>query len=397
MNFNTRREFLKKSGLSMLPFFFSPGSLGATTLFAQNKIKKEKLFPVNFVFDGLFFSPEDYIAKLNEINKSDPIEPDFYGKGGVTEQLEKEFANITGKEKAVYLPTGTMANQLAIKVLNGSSTKVVVPENSHVFRDEADAAQSVNNKRLIPLGKGKFHFELEDLINEIDYLDKSEVFKSGLGTVMVENPVRRADERVVPIETIKKISNYCRQNGYKLHLDGARIHIASAFTGIPVKEYASYFDTVYISLYKYLNAGSGAILCGDSETIDQIPHLIKIYGGTELSTWNNTAVALHYLNGIEERWTKVIKASEYLISELNKIDGVNISGIQNGTNIFNLNLADEIKYDELRTVLNEEYNILLRHPTEEKTVKFVVNESIMTRDLKEIINAWKKGVENVKS
>jgi len=397
MNYNTRREFLKKSGLSMLPFFMSPGSLGTAALFAKDKVKKEKLFRVNFAFDGLFFPPEDYIAKLSEINKLDPIEPDFYGKGGVTEKLEKEFANITGKEKAVYFPTGTMANQLAIKVLSGSSTKVVVPENSHVFRDEADAAQSVNNKRLIPLGKGKFHFELDDLVNEIDYLDKNEVFKSGLGTVVIENPVRRADERVVPLETIKKISNYCRQNGYKLHLDGARLHIASAFTNIPVKEYASYFDTVYISLYKYLNAVSGAVLCGDSETIDRIPHLIKIYGGTELSTWNNTAVALHYLHGIEERWAKVIETAEHLISELNKIDGVNISGIQNGTNIFNLNLADEIKYDELRTVLNEEYNILLRHPTGEKTVKFVVNESLMTRDLNDIVNAWKKGVEKVKS
>ena len=160
MNYNTRREFLKKSGLSMLPFFMSPGSLGTAALFAKDKVKKEKLFRVNFAFDGLFFPPEDYIAKLSEINKLDPIEPDFYGKGGVTEKLEKEFANITGKEKAVYFPTGTMANQLAIKVLSGSSTKVVVPENSHVFRDEADAAQSVNNKRLIPLGKGKFHFEL---------------------------------------------------------------------------------------------------------------------------------------------------------------------------------------------------------------------------------------------
>lgn len=397
MNFNTRREFLKKSGFSILPFFLPPGSFGATTLFAQNQIKKEKSFPVNFAFDGLFLSPEDYITKLNEINKSDPIEPDFYGTGGVTEELEKEFARITGKEKAVYLPTGTMSNQLAIKILSGSNTKVMVPENSHVFRDEADAAQSVNNKRLIPLGKGKTHFELEDLKNEIDYLDKSEVFKSGLGVVVIENPVRRADERAVPIETIKNISNYCRQNGYKLHLDGARLHIVSAFTHVPVKEYASYFDTVYISLYKYLNAGSGAMLCGDKEIIDQIPHLIKIYGGTELSTWNNTAVALHYLQGIEERLAKVIKTASQLISELNKIDGVSISGISGGTNIYNLKLADEINYIKLRTVLDKEYNIMLRRPTDEEFVKFVVNESILTRDVQQIIRAWKSGIKKAKN
>ncbi len=115
-----------------------------------------------------------------------------------------------------------MANQLAIKLLNGNNTKVIVPDNSHVFRDEADAAQSVHKLRLIPLGKNKAYFNLNDVKNAIKYLDENEVFKSGLGTVMIENPIRRADGTIIPLKTIVEITEYCREQGYKLHLDGAR-------------------------------------------------------------------------------------------------------------------------------------------------------------------------------
>ena len=303
---NQRRDFLKKCGLSTVPFLFPAISLSAAPLLEhQTNSTNNTKFPVNFIYDGLAFSPQEYLEKLNEINKSHPIQPDFYGNGGATKALEDTFAKITGKEKAIYLPTGTMANQLAIKLLNEDNTKVLVSENSHIYRDEADAAQSVHGKRLIPVGKGKAYFNLNDLKSTIRYLNENEVFKSGIGTVAIENPIRRADGTTVPIETIKELSEYCKENGYRLHLDGARIHLAAAYTKVSLAAYASYFDTVYISLYKYLNATGGAILCGDAALIDKIVHEIKIHGGTVFQSWNNTAVALHYLRDIDERWKKV--------------------------------------------------------------------------------------------
>jgi threonine aldolase len=347
---------------------------------------------VNFIYDGLAFSPDEYIRKLQEINGLEQIEPDFYGNGGATKMLEEEFAKLTGKEKAIYLPTGTMANQLAIKLLNEKNTKVIVPENSHIFRDEADAAQSVHNKRLIPIGKGQPYFELEDLKSEIAYTVKNEVFRSGLGTVVIENPIRRADGTAVPIETIKEISDYCKQNGYKMHLDGARIHLASAFTDVSIAEYASYFNTVYISLYKYLNAAGGAILCGDAKIIDQIPHQIKIFGGTLFQNWTNTAVALHYLNGIEERWKELLLTATELIVELNNMDGISITHQKNGTNIYDLKLNKEINLKSLATYLYNEHKILLGRANENGMVKFAINESLLTRPFADILNALKKGI-----
>lgn len=385
---SNRRKFLKTCGLSTASIVFPATGLAMPALVFPDKLKTA----VNFIFDGLMFSPGSYLEKLNQIQNESPIEPDFYGNGGTTQALETKFAKITGKEKAIYLPTGTMANQLAIKLLNGNNTKVIVPENSHVFRDEADAAQSVHNKRLVPVGQGKPYFDLEDLKRAISYSQENEVFKSGLGTVVIENPIRRADGRAVPLETIKEIANYCKTNNYKMHLDGARIHLAAAYHGISLAEYASYFDTVYISLYKYLNAAGGAILCGDTSIIDQVAHQIKILGGTVFQSWNHTAMANHYLTGINERWMEVVKRSKTLISELNRINGLTISNLENGTNIHELRMDAAIDLKKLAGYLYEEHNIWVARASEEGTVKFTVNESLLSRDTNTILDAWKKGV-----
>ena len=339
MKKSERRKFLKLAGLSSLPLILPAAALAGTSLPTLPETNKGKPETVNFVYDGLDFSPQQYLNKLQEVNKQKAIAPDSYGHGGATRQLEKDFAKITGKEKAIFLPTGTMANQLAIKLLNGENTKVLVPENSHVFRDEADAAQAVHGKRLVPVGKGKAFFELKDLEETIAYYKSGEVFKSGIGTVMIENPIRRADGAVVPFATLKKITDYCRQKGYKTHLDGARLHIASAFTGVSVADYSSLFDTVYISLYKYLNASNGAMLCGDAKVIDKVQHQIKIYGGTTYQSWGATAMAGHYLKGIDQRWKKVKAMADKIVPALNKIEGVNLVPVTNGSNIFSISFG----------------------------------------------------------
>lgn len=391
---NNRRDFLKKVSLSTAAMSLPMASLQAMPSLGVTEVSDKSETPVNFIFDGLGLNPQAYLQRLNQINAEKSIEPDFYGNGGATKNLEEEFAKITGKEKAIYLPTGTMANQIAIKLLNGNNTKVIVPENSHVFRDEADAAQSVHSKRLIPVGKGKPYFDVDDLKNTIDYTNDNEVFKSGLGTVVIENPIRRAEGTGVPLERIKEISSYCKENNYKMHLDGARIHLASAFHKVSIAEYASYFDTVYISLYKYLNASGGAILCGDASLIEQVGHQMKILGGTVYQSWNHTAMALHYLNGIDDRFEQMVLTANTLIEELNKIEGIQISSIENGTNIYSLEL-NGIDSKALSKKLYAAHNIWLQSGENGK-VRFAVNESLLSRDLQEIVDAWKSAVDQLR-
>ena len=390
----SRRDFFKSGALATLPLLVPATGLGAYGQAEPGITGPEgKNSPVNFVYDGPWFSPQAYMEKLQEIDKEKPIEPDVYCSGGVTKELEDEFARITGKEKAIYLPSGTMANQLAMKLLNGNNTKVIVPENSHIFRDEADAAQSIHRLRLIPLGRDKAYFGLTELQEAIRYLDENEVFKSGLGTVVIENPIRRADGTVIPLETIKEVTAYCREQGYNLHLDGARIHIASAYSKVPVPEYASHFDTIYVSLYKYLNAAGGGILCGDAALIDQVPHQIKILGGNMLQGWYNTAMALHYLEGVEERWSRIVRSAEALLPELNNINGIQISPVTEGSNVYDMQLEKEISMQKFTNYMLQEHRISFRPPENTGIVKFKVNQTLLTRDPDAIIRAFKSGIE----
>lgn len=391
----TRRHFLKTLGLAPLPFLL-PEPLRAAAERAVVPSGVDAPPPVNFIFDCPFFSLDDYVEKLHRITTATRYDADFYGEGGVTELLEKKFAELTGKPKAIYLPTGTMANQLALHLLSGENTKLLVPENSHIYRDEADAAQTVHNKRLVPVGQNKPYFTRKDLEDAVAYHDEGEVFHSGWGAIAVECPVRRADGAAVPFQTLKEISDYGRSKGYKLHLDGARLHIASAYTGVSVAEYAALFDTVYISLYKYLNAAGGAMLCGEPQVIDKLRHYIKIYGGTVYQTWPNTVMAMHYLEGIDARWKQVVQAAQELADGLNGIQGLHVAAIANGTNIYDLKLDPSISLKKLANTLYEEHNMWLGRADKTGTVKWTVNESIRQREPEEMVAAWKAAVAKAK-
>lgn len=388
-----RRNFLKATGFSLLP-----AVLPAAPILANNGIKKPIAAnePVVKLFgDGEFYDGLPYLEQLQAANSKQQLKVDRYGSGGAVEELEKKFEAITGKEKAIYMPSGTMANQLAIAMLSGENTKVFVQDTSHVYRDEADAAQSIFNKRLMPLAKNQPFFTVDELKKAIENLDNEEVFKSGLGCVSIENPVRRSDGRMIPIDEIKKVSEYCRSKNIKLHLDGARIYMASAWSGISIKEYASYFDTVYISLYKYLGASGGAILCGERSLIEKMPHMIKIHGGNMFGNWLNAAMASYKLDGMEERLQEAIKRSKEIFASLNQIQGIKISPLEGGTNIYNMKFPAEIQGQKFGESLNK-YFIGMRSPNQNGEAKISVNETLLYREPNYIIDAIKESLTRAK-
>jgi threonine aldolase len=388
-----RRNFLKNSGLTLLP-----AALPVLPAFARsaNKISSPANEPVvKFFGDGEFYDGLPYLEQLQAANNKQQIKVDRYGSGGAVEELEKKFETITGKEKAIYMPSGTMANQFAIAMLSGDNTKVFVQDTSHVYRDEADAAQSVFNKRLIPLAKNQTFFTVDELKKAIENLDSEEVFKSGLGCVSIENPVRRTDGRMIPIDEIKKISEYCRSKNIKLHLDGARLYMASAWSGVSIKEYAGYFDTVYISLYKYLGSSGGAILCGEKSMIEKMPHMIKIHGGNMFGNWLNAAMASYKLDTIEEKLQDAIKRSKEIFAVLNQVPGVKISPLDGGTNIYNMKFPSGLNMQKLGESFNN-YFIRIPRPNENGESKISVNETLLYREPKYIIDAIKDSFNKAK-
>ena len=383
-----RRIFLKSSAIAAMPAF-----LPITSSFANeshNRVADNSI--IKFFGDGEMFEPGEYINELQKAHAANAIVRDRYGQGGVVEALEKKFVEITGKEKAIYMPSGTMANQFAITTLCGENTKIFVQDTSHVYRDEADAAQSIFGKRLMPLAKDETFFTALQLREAIASLPQQEVFKSGVGAVSIENPVRRASERIVPIEEIKEISSYCRSNSIGLHLDGARLYMASAWSGVSIKEYCSYFDTVYISLYKYFGAAGGAILCGEKRLIDKMPHLIKIHGGNMYSNWTNAAMALYRIEGFEKRLQDAIQQANELFSALNKTKFFKISPLGGGTNIYSMELAREIDAKKMQEKLRTAYGIRIGLPNDKNMGQLTVNETILYHPVDYIINAFKKSI-----
>jgi hypothetical protein len=155
-----------------------------------------------------------------------------------------------------------------------------------------------------------------------------------VGVISVESPVRRKQEEMFDFAEMKKIAHLAQDQGIKMHLDGARLFLASAHTGLPPSEFARYFDTVYTSLYKCFNAASGAILAGPNEFIKDLYHVRRMFGGGLPQAWPIAAVALYYVDGFLEEYRKALKNAEKFFNLLQGHEAFKIETIQNGTNAF---------------------------------------------------------------
>jgi threonine aldolase len=159
---------------------------------------------------------------------------------------------------------------------------------------------------------------------------------TGVGAILIESPVRRKLGEMFDYEEMKRVCAFARENGIKTHLDGARLYMASGYTGISPREYASHFDTVYVSLWKYFNAASGAILAGPRDTIDGLYHTRRMFGGGLPGAWPFAAVSLHYLAGFESEFGAAVGVAQKLFAMLDRSPSFSVAKIPNGTNLFKL-------------------------------------------------------------
>jgi threonine aldolase len=187
----------------------------------------------------------------------------------------------------------------------------------------------------MPLGAGRATFSADDVQRVLDDTKAARVV-SRVSAISIETPVRRKQgERFDPAE-LKKILAIARRDGIRLHLDGARLFLESAYSGESVAEYCKPFDTVYVSLYKYFNAASGAILAGRREIIDGMYHGRRMFGGGLNHVWPFALVAHHYFNGFGERYGRAVKVSEEWIAKLRQNERFAIDRVPLGTNLFRL-------------------------------------------------------------
>jgi threonine aldolase len=289
--------------------------------------------PVVATGDGIPHTPQEYSELLKKL--SGGITPDSYSREGVVATLESKVAAALGKESAVWLPTGTLANHLAVRMLANEKRRVLVQHECHLFNDCGDCCQTLSGLHLVPLGQGKATFTTGEVESELRRADSGRVAVP-IGALQIETPVRRKNGEAFDLAEMKKIVTWAREHKVGLHLDGARLYLAAAYGKTSVRDYAAMFDTVYISMYKYFNAASGAILAGPKSLLDDLYQTRRMFGGGLNHVWPFAAVALHFFDGFEERYRSAVAVSERVISALEPDNRFELRRVPNGTNIFYL-------------------------------------------------------------
>jgi threonine aldolase len=285
--------------------------------------------------DGLGLTPLQYSRLLARLAEERRIGVDSYSIGGIVDELENEFARLFGKERAVFMPTGTLANSLAVRALAGGPSRVIVQHESHLYQDEGDCAQTLSNLTLIPLAAGRATFTADDVQRVIDQSRTGRV-ASRVSVVSIETPVRRRQGERFDAAELQKIVALAQRHGIRLHLDGARLFLQAAYTGENIAETVRPFETVYVSLYKYFNAASGAILAGPRALLDDLYHVRRMFGGGLPQVWPFAVVALHYLAGFGERYSRAVRMAQDVMAGLRGHGGFTIDPIPMGTNLFHL-------------------------------------------------------------
>ncbi len=201
---------------------------------------------------------------------------DVLGDDPTVQELERLAAEIMGKEAALFVPSGTMGNAIAVKVWTRELDEVIVEARSHIYNMESTHMTFISRVSPRPLFSHRGAMDPEEVERNIR---KPSVHIPRTSLVCVENTHNNLSGAVVPVENIKAIRAITLRHGIKLHLDGARIFNASTASGVPVKEYAALADSVMFCLSKGLSAPVGSLLVGSKEFIDDGRRVRKALGG----------------------------------------------------------------------------------------------------------------------
>ena len=282
--------------------------------------------------DGLGLAPEEQARLWTTLAADGGIVRDSYSNGGAVERLENDFAELLGKERAVFMPTGTLANHLAVRALAGGDGRAIVQADSHLYNDSGDCVQTLSGITLLPLGAGRPGFTLDEVEETLDRTAGGRV-RRPVRVISIETPVRRHFGATFDRRELDRIAALAKREGIGLHLDGARIFLQAAYEGRAVAEYAAPFDTVYVSLYKYFNAPSGAILAGPRDLLDGMYHTRRMFGAGLPAAWPFAAIAHHYLPGFVARYRQAVAVSESWAAQLARHDAFSIDRVPHGTNL----------------------------------------------------------------
>ncbi len=259
-----------------------------------------------------------------------------YREDPTVKMLEERTAEILGKEASLFMPSGTMTNQVAVRCHTVPGDEIIMDYKTHIHYYEvgATAALSGVSSRFVQGDRGIFTGE--------DLKEATRPYNIHYPIprlVCIENTHNKGGGSIWPLENIADVEKMARRLGLKMHLDGARLWHASVETGIAEKEYADYFDSVSVCFSKGLGAPVGSALAGDITFIQQAERFRKQFGGGMRQAGIIAAGALYALEHHRERLAEDHENARLLAEGISGIPGLEIDPAEVETNIVNFQVT----------------------------------------------------------
>lgn len=267
---------------------------------------------------------------MREVIAKAEVGDDVFGDDPTVNKLQEKVAQLFGRQAALYVPSGSMGNLVAIKTHTVHGDEIICEESCHVLNYEAGSFAAVSG---LVAHTFRGHHGVFTRAEVEPYIKHQSLHTPGTRVIAVENTHNHAGGTIFPLEEIKKLSELAKEQNIRMHLDGARIWNAHVATGISLAEYAQYFDSISCCFSKGLGAPIGSMIVGDSEYIEKARRFRKMLGGGMRQVGLLAAAALYAVENNIPRMAEDHQNARKLAENLATLKGINIDLESVQTNI----------------------------------------------------------------
>jgi threonine aldolase len=311
---------------------------------------------------------------------------DVFGEDPTVNALQEKVAHLLGKEASLFVPSGTMANQLSIKSHTQPGDEVIIELSSHPYNFEGGAGAALSGIQFQCL-KGVRGILDASQIEEAIRPDDHHFPVTRL--VCLENTHNRGGGSIYPIEKISEIYRLAKSKGLLLHLDGARLWNASMATGIKSEEYAQWADSVSVCLSKGLGAPIGSLVAGSKSFIDRVHRFRKMFGGGMRQAGIIAAAGIYALDYHIERLKDDHQNARRLAVGLKEFKGVSIDPKHVETNIVIFDVSNTgMTGAQVGEAMKKEG--VLIHAFSRTQIRLVTHLDITSEDIETALKAFEK-------
>jgi threonine aldolase len=269
-------------------------------------------------------------AAMREAIARAVVGDDVFDDDPTVHALQDRVAALLGKERALFVPSGTMGNQLAIKCLTFPGDEVLLERDSHIFNYEAAGGAVLSGVQLRPLAGVRGALDPAEVAASVR---PDDVHAPVSRLLCLENTHQRSGGSVIGLEPLTRAANAARERGMAVHLDGARLWNAIVATGVAAGRWAAPFDTVSVCFSKGLGAPVGSVLAGDQDVIARARRGRKMLGGGMRQAGMLAAACLYALDHHVERLADDHRRARALAGRIARMPGVRLDPGAVATNI----------------------------------------------------------------